>query len=322
MLTVVNLQTLQAGEGMSVEQSKIAVLLAAYDGMQWIEEQIISILNQSNVDVTLFISVDPSTDGTEAWCAAYATAHSNVRLLPPAGKFSGAARNFFRLIRDVDFDGFDFVAFADQDDIWNSDKLDRAATTLQSGEYDAYSSNVTAFWPNGRALLLEKAQPQVTWDYLFEAAGPGCTYVLSQRLASHLKVAMVGTWDRVQSVSLHDWYSYAFARSQGYKWFIDPVSGMLYRQHEKNQVGANTGLTSFIARFKRISEGWWFSQVQLIASLMGKSEDPFVKSWIALGRVQLLTLAFSATQCRRRVRDKFAFSVICCVTAVIGNPSK
>ena len=57
---------------MPVKHPKVAVLLAAYNGMQWIEEQLASILGQSAVDVTVYISIDPSTDGTEAWCAAYA----------------------------------------------------------------------------------------------------------------------------------------------------------------------------------------------------------------------------------------------------------
>jgi rhamnosyltransferase len=304
---------------MPVEHPKIAVLLAAYNGMQWIEEQIVSILNQSHVDVTLFISVDPSTDGTEAWCAAYAATHSNVRLLPPAGKFSGAARNFFRLVRDVDFDGFDFVAFADQDDVWYADKLERATQVLMAGEYDAYSSNVTAFWPDGRTLLLDKAQPQVEWDFLFEAAGPGCTYVFSKKMADHLKMSMLASWEQLQLVTLHDWYCYAFARSHGYKWFIDPVPGMRYRQHERNQMGANAGMSSLIARYKKISNGWWFTQVRLITGLVGKGGDPFVKNWLKLGRLQLLRLALSSCNCRRRVRDKFFFLFICCATATAGN---
>src|SRR5471032_1520195 len=112
--------------------------------MQWIKEQLVSILGQLAVDVTLHISIDPSTDGTEAWCEAYAAKHPAVVVLPGANRFGGASRNFFRLIRDVDFDGYDFVAFADQDDIWYPDKLQRATQALQARGVDAYSSNVMA----------------------------------------------------------------------------------------------------------------------------------------------------------------------------------
>ncbi|MEX5683697.1 glycosyltransferase [Pseudomonas silesiensis] len=307
---------------MSVKRPKVAVLLAAYNGMQWIEEQLASILCQSAVDITLHISIDPSTDGTEAWCAAYAALHPGVTVLPAAGRFGGASRNFFRLIRDVDFDSYDFIAFADQDDVWHTDKLQRATHAIQVHQVDAYSSNVTAFWPDGTVHVLDKAQPQVKWDFLFEAAGPGCTYVMSKSLAVSLKASILDNWQELQEVSLHDWYCYAFARSHGYRWYIDPEPSMDYRQHERNQVGANKGLSPLIARYKTIHDGWWFNQVQLIVHLVGQGTNPFVQSWLKLRRTQLMKLSFNAWHCRRRVRDKVFFFCICWVTALTGNKAR
>ncbi|POA46184.1 glycosyl transferase [Pseudomonas sp. MPR-ANC1] len=307
---------------MPVKHPKVAVLLAAYNGMQWIEEQLASILGQLAIDVTIYISIDPSTDGTEGWCAAYAAEHPEVLVLPAAGSFGGASRNFFRLIRDVDFDGYDFVAFADQDDIWHTNKLQRATYVLQTREVDAYSSNVTAFWPNGKTHFLDKAQPQVAWDFLFEAAGPGCTYVMSKSLADSLKKSMLDNWRLLQDVSLHDWYCYAFARSHDYRWYIDPEPSMNYRQHERNQVGANKGLSPLVARYKTIHDGWWFNQVQLIAHLIGHDSHPFVRTWLKLRRRHLLRLSFSARHCRRRMRDKIFFFCICWVTALIGKMTR
>jgi rhamnosyltransferase len=302
---------------MSAELPKVAVLLAAYNGMQWIEQQLDSILAQTNVRISVFISVDPSTDGTEAWCASYAANHPDVFLLPPGGRFGGAARNFFRLIRDVDFSSFDFIAFSDQDDIWHINKLERAAAALSSRRFDAYSSNVTAFWPDGRTMLLDKAQPQVKWDYLFEAAGPGCTYVLNRRVVDAFKASLLANWDRAQAVSLHDWYCYAFARSHGFDWHIDPEPGMDYRQHANNQVGANTGAGSFTVRLKKIADGWWPAQVLLIDELTGYSRvlagaQSHSIRWI------FFKLMFLAWNCRRRQRDKLLF-VIACMAAVVSR---
>ena len=298
---------------------KVAVLLAAYNGMQWIEEQLASILSQQAVDVTVYISVDPSTDGTESWCAAYAAIDPKVLVLPAAGSFGGAARNFFRLIRDVEFEDYDFVAFSDQDDIWYPDKLQRAAHLLQTHHFDAYSSNVRAFWPDGKTHLLDKAQTQVEWDYLFEAAGPGCTYLMCKKLADSIKESMLDNWHLLQYVSLHDWYCYAFARSHNYRWYIDPEPSMDYRQHERNQVGANKGLSSLIVRYRTIHDGWWFKQVQLIANLVGQAADPSVRAWVQLQRRHLIALSFSAWHCRRRLRDKVFFFCICWITALKGN---
>jgi rhamnosyltransferase len=44
-----------------------AVCLAAFNGTRWLSEQMDSILNQQGVLVTVFVSVDLSSDGTEEW---------------------------------------------------------------------------------------------------------------------------------------------------------------------------------------------------------------------------------------------------------------
>lgn len=43
---------------------KVAILLAAYNGSNWINEQIDSILTQKEVNVKIFVSCDLSTDNT------------------------------------------------------------------------------------------------------------------------------------------------------------------------------------------------------------------------------------------------------------------
>lgn len=298
---------------MSDNLPRVAVLLAAYNGMAWIEAQVASILAQTGVSVTLYISIDTSVDGTEVWCAELARLNSNICVLPPAGPFGGAAPNFFRLIRDVDFLAFDYVAFADQDDLWYQDKLDRAVSKLRVCDVDGYSSNVVAFWSNGRRVLVNKAQPQVKWDYFFEAAGPGCTYVLTQRLARAFKSALNEHWHKVQAVTLHDWLCYAYARSAGFKWYIDPIPGMDYRQHVNNQVGVNAGIASAILRVRQVWQGWWFTQVRLICELTaGKnSQNTVAKILARSGRFSLFRLMIHARECRRRYRDQLVFAAFC-----------
>ena len=277
---------------------KVAVLLAAYNGMQWIEEQVDSILNQQGVAVTLFFSVDLSTDGTDQWVQMLAEKHSNVVMLPYGERFGGAGSNFFRLIRDVDFSGFDAVSFADQDDIWFSDKLKRACALLQAGQYDVYSSNVTAFWPDGKQVLIDKAQPQKQFDHFFEAAGPGCTYVFNIDAASAFKRFLIELDERIQAVSLHDWLAYAFCRHNGFRWNIDPAPSMLYRQHTNNQVGTNIGFTAYKKRIELVTKHWYRNQVNLILSLVAPEQ---LKNF---NRYVFRIYNFRAM--RRRSRDAFA----------------
>ena len=126
---------------------KIAVCLAAFNGKSWLAEQLDSILAQAGIDVTVFISVDASSDGTEDWVDVRAHDDSRIVALAHGRHFGGAAKNFFRILHEVDFSKFDYVSLADQDDIWLPDKLSHAHEILASNKADAYSSNVVAFWP-------------------------------------------------------------------------------------------------------------------------------------------------------------------------------
>ncbi len=297
----------------------VAVLLAAHNGVRWLTEQLDSIDRQVGVRITLFVSVDASSDGTEAWLARHAAIRPWVVLLPNGVRSGGPGQNFIRLFREVDFSPFDFVALADQDDIWRLDKLQRACDLLFEHDADAYSSNVEAFWPDGRRVLVRKAHPQRDWDFLFEAAGPGCTYVVRSELARRFQTLLFERPDEIRQVGLHDWFLYAFARAKGYRWLIDSRPGMLYRQHEQNGVGVNRGMRAFRERVEKVASGWAIEQAALIARLVQVDECPFVRRWLAGGRSGVLWLALNAGQCRRSPRDRLLFVCACLVLFVRGR---
>jgi len=297
----------------------VAVLLAAFNGAQWIDVQIKSIIEQENVNVKIFISVDPSTDKTMALCQDWASRNSSIFVFSSVEHFGGAARNFFKIFSEVNIQEFDYVCFADQDDIWLPNKLMRAHEMLSRTGADAYSSNVIAFWQDGRQQLINKSQKQVGWDFLFEAAGPGCTYVLRKELACAIQGLLKTRWTEVQQVGLHDWFFYAYARANGYRWFIDDYAGMLYRQHDKNQVGVNKGWQAYLHRARKILDGWGLAQSALIAELVGLGNDPFVRRWSNGSRAGLLSLSLHAWQCRRRLRDKILFALSCAALLLAGK---
>ena len=61
---------------------KIAVLLASYNGVKYIKEQIDSILNQKDVDITIFISDDLSIDRTIEYLQDIYKDFKNIVYLP------------------------------------------------------------------------------------------------------------------------------------------------------------------------------------------------------------------------------------------------
>jgi rhamnosyltransferase len=299
---------------------KFAVFLAAYNGVEYIFEQINSILMQKNVDVHIFISVDESSDGTESYLANLSSNESRITLLPFGDRFGSASVNFYRLIRDVNFVDFDFVCLSDQDDIWHPKKLYRAQDMLLKNKADGYSSNVIAFWVNGKRKFIDKAQPQQPWDFLFESAGPGCTYVLSKQLALSFQQMVQGSDGEILKIEYHDWLIYAFARANKFKWFIDSKPSMEYRQHKNNQVGVNIGWKSLWIRSIKTLHGHGFSQALLIANLLGLSSINIVKYGLRGKRFGYLRLAFYARLCRRKGEDQLRFFILCLLSFFI-NPA-
>lgn len=296
---------------MMLKQNEVncIVLMAAYNGIKWIDEQISSINRQDGVSVTVCISVDLSTDGTHSHLITKYSHLNNVHILSYGDVFGGAGPNFYRLIRDVKIDDYDVIALSDQDDIWHQNKLLNAIQKLQ--QYDCFSSNVTAFWEDGREALIDKAQPQQCWDYLFEAAGPGCTYVFKREFG-----LVFQEWLRrhheviANKVSLHDWLIYAFARHNGYSWYIDPNPSMRYRQHQNNQVGTNNNLAAAKKRLRLIKDKWYKNQIISIATLLELEDNPVVKNGLMNGYVGNIYLLININKLRRRTRDKLALAFV------------
>ena len=290
---------------------KIAVLLASYNGVNYIKEQIDSILNQKEVEVTIFISDDLSTDGTLEYLQKIYKGLENIVYLPSGSKFGGAGKNFFRLIRDVDFSSFDFISFVDQDDIWYEDKLIRAIKTIEDKQLDAYSSNVLAFWEDGKEMIINKSSSQARYDYLFEAAGPGCTYVLKKDLAIFLQNFIYDNWEEVNKVELHDWFIYAFARENNYKWHIDEKPSMRYRQHTSNQVGANDGLKAKLKRLKKVFSSWYRDEIiKIIKVLRLENKYKFSKYILNKSYLNNLLLLKYSFEFRRNKKEKLFLSLL------------
>lgn len=304
---------------MNVKVPNVAVLLAAYNGAQYIKEQLDSILNQQGVNLSIFISVDKCSDATLSIVNEYLSKHPEVLTILPYGKrYGSAGRNFIRLLCEVQFDSFEYISFADQDDIWLSNKLDRAVSEVRARGVDGYSSNVTAFWESGKTRLVNKSFRQVDFDFLFESPGPGCTFVLSKSLAKSIQAHLLSKSNNLENVWLHDWYCYSFARFKGFSWYIDPEPMMQYRQHSTNEVGANSGWHSFINRLKVIIKGEGFEKVLSQASFTGQNEVLPIKLIKSKKRIAMLKLLAISWQCRRQPLHKVMLSLACLIFFIKG----
>jgi rhamnosyltransferase len=294
--------------------SQVAVLMATYNGAPWLAEQLDSVARQAGVAVRLLVSDDESTDGTRSILQDWAQ-HQKVplRTCHPPTRCGSAGRNFYHLLAHAPLGDAQYVALADQDDRWMPGKLARAIHGLAKKGCSGYSSNVQAWYPDrppeSSTKLVNKAQPQVRYDHLFQGPGPGCTFVMSRAHFETLRQFVRQHWETIQDITYHDWLIYAHARETGLRWHIDAQPSVAYRQHEHNALGASMGRKGIFKRMRMLREGWLGDQTLRIARLFGKEAVWPVSAFARLGLTDRIKLALNAHQFRRGCRDRLALAV-------------
>jgi len=210
----------------------ICVMMSTYNGEKYIREQIDSILAQKDVELSLFIRDDGSTDSTLEIIKEYMSRNDNISFY--TGDNLGACKSFFDLMWNVDLK-YDYYAFADQDDVWLKDKLIRGISHLETIDDDVklYSSKVTVVDENLQPIydVTGKLIEPSFGNALIENIVSGCTIVVNKGFiekARHYK--------RPERQQMHDWWAYKFGCAYG-SIIIDPESRILYRQHMGNTVG-------------------------------------------------------------------------------------
>jgi rhamnosyltransferase len=302
-----NTLSLEYSSSISKEPALVAILLATFNGLNYLPEQIKSIYEQVDVNITIFISDDLSSDGTWEWLNANKT--DQLVLLPRNQRFGSASANFFRLLRDVDISCFDYVALSDQDDIWKPDKLIYSIRKVVDHEVNAFSSDVIAFWSDGREKLMLKSQSQARWDYVFQSAGPGCTYLFDKTLAKDLSKALRESHLNLSNIEFHDWFLYAWARSNGYRWHIDSSPTLYYRQHHSNTFGANEGIKAYRTRLEKLLGKWYRNQILLTAKQVNEKNFWFLPSLQRLSWWDRLVLVMSVKNFRRNLSEQFILAL-------------
>lgn len=223
-------------------KEKVQVLMSTYNGEKYLREQLDSILNQEEVEVKLLIRDDGSKDTTMNILKEYERKYECIKVY--SGKNLGACNSFFDLIKNAD-KNISYYAFADQDDVWKKNKLNRALSKLQKyddiptlycGAYELVNSNLEKIGNESNH------QKKVSFgNSLIECIYSGCTGVFNNKL---LKLTLR---QLPKHAYMHDWWVYMIASSMG-KVICDEEPCMLYRQHENNVLGGNSSRMKQIVR--------------------------------------------------------------------------
>jgi glycosyltransferase involved in cell wall biosynthesis len=201
--------------------------MSTYNGEMYLQEQLDSIYNQTGVTVCLSVRDDGSDDSTRTILGK-----NNLELLPRVGDGGnlGPAKSFLHLIKSVTCD--EYVAIADQDDIWHPHKMSKAIMALEKFEHlpALYCSNVKLYSEHKLDDPNSALPAPMLPLSIFQNSAMGCTIVLNNR-AHQIIQRSSGT-----GMVMHDWYILLVILSVG-KVIFDPSESMLYRLHANQAIG-------------------------------------------------------------------------------------
>lgn len=234
--------------------SRVALLLATYNGEPFLDMQMQSLAEQTVPFVDIWASDDGSTDATRNILRKWASRWQKGQFTIIGGPRAGFARNFASLLGNSAIQA-DCFAYCDQDDVWDPGKLERGIAWLKNGpqaEPRVYASRTRIIAADSRLIGQSPLfrHPPAFRNAIVQSIAGGNTMVLN-RSARDL---LAETVRRTGFVS-HDWWTYIAVTGAGGTVHYDPVPRISYRQHDRNLMGSNAGLAAHRARIRGLLGG-------------------------------------------------------------------
>lgn len=254
--------------------------MSTYNGARYLQEQIDSILEQSvNESLMLYVRDDGSTDDTSQILDSY---QKRGKLVWNQGNNVGPAKSFLALLMEIQ--GYDYYAFCDQDDVWNSNKVSRGIKCLEkySQEPAMYCSNASLVDQNLRNLNrnVYRSKPRTDLHTLSCAGGLlGCTMLFNDKLAEIIRKGGVP-----EQIVMHDFYCALVCVAQHGRIVYDDYASLQYRQHNSNTIGVPT---SFVEKIRNrmidiasYNEIGIAEQAATVLDAYGNDLDMETKEWL------------------------------------------
>lgn len=215
--------------------------MTTYNGEKYIPEQVDSLLRQKDVSVSILVRDDGSKDGT---CGLLEKYRQEGVLQWYTGPHMNTHKGFLDLMKRAMEMETDYIAFCDQDDVWDEDKLSVAVDALKK-----LDDSRPALYYCGQRLVdgelnflanheLNRKRSLQTRFVLSDFAG--CTGVFNKSLLRE-----VVSYEP-EYMLMHDTWVLKVCLALGGQVIVDSEPHMSYRQHVGNAVGLGRSLPAYI----------------------------------------------------------------------------
>lgn len=220
----------------------IAILLATYNGKNYLREQIDSIIRQTFTDWHLYVHDDGSADGTIHIIKEYEKRFPEQITVLDYPSQGGASCNFFSLLERIDAP---YYMFCDQDDVWFDHKIQTCYDRIRQLEHihtatpiivhsdltivDSQLQIIDHSFIRNQKIKIEKVNRFI--DYAFTNTVTGCTMLFNAAAVKCIKYPR-------SPARMHDsWITMSVVAKGGIVHFIEQPL-IYYRQHGNNTLGA------------------------------------------------------------------------------------
>ncbi|WP_429329103.1 glycosyltransferase family 2 protein [Paraburkholderia atlantica] len=219
----------------------VSIALATYNGRTYLPELLASLEAQSWPHLEVVVSDDASRDGTRELLASY-TGRVPVRLVGD-GTRAGIVGNFERALAGC---RGDYIALADQDDVWAPEKVADLMREVRRAESagDGAATPALAFCDielvDSTLCRLSRSLFDITAksrcatrlrDFLLSNHVPGCAMLVN-------RAALERALPFPPGIVMHDWWLAMVVASFGEIRHV-AAPHLKYRQHDGNAVGAS-----------------------------------------------------------------------------------
>ena len=229
------------------KDEKVDVLLTTYNSnINYLKLQIDSILNQTYKNINLIISDDNSTKKEVIDILKQYQQKDNRITIYEQKENLGYIKNFEFLLNKSNSE---YIAFADHDDIWYENKIQKCVNTLKEKNVDLVYSDCKQIDEDGKIIsqsyFKNKNMPIINGKNNILAFSRhiaiGCSTIFTKKIKEQMLPFS-------QSVMAHDWINmYLASKQNGVACIEEPL--FEYRLHTNNQFGGRN-LEQNLAKWK------------------------------------------------------------------------
>ena len=228
---------------MSGSDVRVSVVLCTYNGEKYLRDQLQSILDQTRPPDEVIISDDGSADSTLEIIEEFASSTGGPQ--PPVWRVEtrrtplGVSGNFASALAKA---RGEFIALADQDDVWESERLEKGLAHFRDGVLLVHS-DATLIDASGRATGTLMSALRLTSSEKRNLLSGRSLDALLRRNVVTGATTMIRSSLLEQSLPIpegwvHDeWLALVAAAQGGVVFQENPL--IRYRQHADNEIGAS-----------------------------------------------------------------------------------